>query len=237
MTDSASVLDLPDPFEDDAIYALIEAIVADPAGQGARDAIHAVFDPWVIAARQYASGAGTSAYEMVAAAEIANVETTETLMQMLAATVLSNLIDEEGGGRANIWYSPESMTEMMQRYDMTATRDGMITLVSIKPKPGAMSDGKKLLQDTPSLRLDLIESVAFAKPQAEAKPHDRPVWAIRFDGNLFRMHDRADAERNLDSYGNTATVENRFCVHTDCPSTKCNHVPDQDSTEEVTSEG
>lgn len=193
--------------------------------------------------------AGTSAYEMIAAAEIASVETTDTLMQMVAATVLSVLIDEEGGGRSNVSYSPFTMDSMMARYDFTAKRDGMITTVHIKPKPGAFArNGDQLLPTIPGDPfVPMPKSVMYAQegiddapaePQAEAVSFDRPLWAARVDGTLHPASDRSEAERLVSTadMGQVAQIENRFCYHQDCPAERCNHVPKQDSGAEVTSD-
>lgn len=174
-------------------------------------------------------GEGTDAHEMLAAVELANVETTETLMGMLAGTVLAQLIDEEGGGRSNITYSPEAMDSMMKRYELDVTRDGMLTTVRINPREGAF----------PGLAIQ-IESGEDAKPQAEAKVHDRPVWAIRYYAShggpyLAKMHDEGDAERHLLDYTGSydspePTIENRFCLHPECPTTGCLHKADEEVT-------
>jgi len=166
-------------------------------------------------------GHGTDAYEMLSAAEMANVETTETLMTMRAGTVLMNLGKQYGYGESalTVTYSPDAMSAMMRDYELTATRDGMITTVRIIPRPGGASIGA---QD---------ESGEGAKPQAEPKLHDRPVWAIRYFATrggpyLAKMHDEADAERHMPDYLGgydqpEPTIENRFCLHVGCPTTGC----------------
>lgn len=201
------------------------------------------FEPMIARLRELsaAPAAGTDAYEMVAAVEQRNVETTETLIHMVAATVLAKLIDEEGGGRIDISFSPADMDEMHRRYEMNATHDGMLTTVSIKPRAGAF----------PPLSLRAEDGIddTEAKPQAEHHDHDRPVWAIRyFDkaGNpyLAKMHDQGDAQRHLPDYMGPydmpePTIENRFCLHPDCPAERCNHdapVSEGDGAAEVTSD-
>lgn len=180
--------------------------------------------------------AGTDAYEMVAAVEQRNVEITDTLINMVAATVLAVLIDEEGGGRSNITFSPKAMDDMHSRYEMSAKRDGLLTTVSIKPRPEAF----------PPLKMENADGFGEAEPQAAAHEFDLPVWAIRYYGRdeqpyLAKMLDRADAQRHLPDYVGPfdvpePTIENRCCLHVDCPNTHCNHVPDQDDAPEATSD-
>lgn len=185
--------------------------------------------------------AGTSAYDMVAASAIAEVQTTDTLMQMLAATILATLIEEEGGGRANITYSPMSMDYMTKFYDFTSERDGLITTVRISEKPDRDMDRDKWLE--PSNRHGIASMIAeqvgdvgmpsIPKPQAATKEYDRPIWAISYpdrEGNRYfaKMADRKDAEAHLDDYATVGLVppevQNRFCLHTNCPSQKCTEV-------------
>lgn len=237
MPDSTSILDLPDPFDDPRFHGLISDDQAT---------VHALFDEWVQAARQYAAGAGTSAYEMLAAAETANVEVTDTLIQMVAATVLATLIDEEGGGRANITISPFQMDEMMRRYELTATRDGMITAVSIKARPG-MFPGLEVSGHTVPADIPMPESMYLtddpadsgpAAPQAAEHTYDRPLWAARLNGRLYPASDRAQAERVVErkeDEGYVAQVENRFCYHDGCPSDRCNMAQSASDDGEVTS--
>ena len=118
----------------------------------------------------------------------------------------------------------------------------MLTTVSIKPRAGAF----------PPLSMrdpDELPGEGPAEPQAEAHVFDRPVWAIRYfdkEGNpyLAKMHDRSDAMRHLPDYASPydvpdASIENRCCLHPDCPAERCNHeavVPDGDDAAEVTSD-
>lgn len=189
--------------------------------------------------------ASSSAYELVAAAEMANVETTETLIHMIAATVLSKLIDEEGGGRSNISFSPADMDAMHQRYVLDATRDGMLTTVSITPREGAFEGGLHVstasaeggLSAPPESFYRSQEPIDSgpAKPQADIHVYDRPLWAVRIDGMLVPCSDRNAAERSVSWHTanrteNIVQIENRFCYHDDCPADRCLHVPEQDDT-------
>lgn len=170
---------------------------------------------------------------MVAAASL-EAETTELLMQMHAATILATLLEEEGGGRANISYSPLSMDHMMKHYTFTAEKTDMITTVRISLREDSSLNTEEGWRE-PSNRHGVMqqdESPAGALPQAEPKVHDRPLWMIRSNGELWRMMDRRDAERQLPNYiahDPTAVLENRHCDHLFCPSTGC--------TKEVTSNG
>jgi len=187
---------------------------------------------------------GTHAYELIAQMERANVDTTETLIYMIAATVLSKLIEDEGGGRSNVSFSPKDMDAMYRDYNMSAKREGLLTTVSISPRDPAkharhdIIGGMRVDYDPGLMTQD--EDTTDAKPQAEAKPHDRPIWAVRYyaarnmDGlepYLAKCHDKADAERQLITYqvaGDKVgdgrpdpVIENRFCLHIGCPTNEC----------------
>lgn len=165
---------------------------------------------------------------LVSSAALEN-EITSHLMDMLAATLLATLIEEEGGGRSNISYSPLSMDHMMKHYDFTVENDGLIRTVRISLKPDSdLTDESKWRE--PSNRHGVMhqdEDPTGAKPQAEEHVHNRPIWAIRANDALWRMADQADAGRLLPNYlqgDPTAHIENRFCLHKECPSTGCNEV-------------
>lgn len=167
--------------------------------------------------------AGTSAYQLIGAAAAAEVETTDTLMQMLAATILATLIEEEGTGRSNITYSPASMDHVMMHYNFTTEKRAMATTIRIKMKPDSA-----LRQETnwraPSNRHE-VEDVSNAKPQAEPKTYDRPIWAIRWGEQLYEYDTRRQAEADMisrDDGGIPASLENRMCMHIECPTTVCN---------------
>ena len=173
--------------------------------------------------------AGTHAYDMLAAYAKADLNTTEALIHMVAATVLKKLIDEEGGGRANISISPMDMDELFKEYHVKAERNGLITTISIH---AIQADDYPALGQTRLLEQN--EDTSGALPQAEPKP-ERPVWGVRYarlDGEprFFTVANRDDAETVLRSMNldPTAHIENRMCQHETCPSNVCN---------EVTSEG
>ncbi len=187
--------------------------------------------------------AGTSAYEMVAAIETQNVEVTETLIQMTAATVLAKLIEDEGGGRSNISFSPADMDAMHQRYVLHASRDGLVTTVKLEPRPDAFTE-----PPTSFYAEQGADASEPAKPQAAEHVFDRPLWAARIDGKLFPASDQGQAQALVGraDVGQIAQVENRFCYHPECPAEHCNRavnqtalVSDQDGDEpdsrEVTS--
>lgn len=176
----------------------------------------------------------------VTAAALEN-EITSTLMDMTVATVLATLIEEEGGGRSNVSISPMSMDHMMKHYLYEVRNEGLIRHVSIKLREDSNLHDEAAWRE-PSHRHCLVDvaptpphSVDDLKPQAEPKTHDRPVWAVRFwcaTGDSFRPElkectDREDAERTVRGYHDDdgrpdATIENRYCLHPDCPSTGCN---------------
>lgn len=175
--------------------------------------------------------AGASAYEMLAAAETANIGVTETLIHMVAATVLAKLIDDEGQGRSDVRFSPADMDAMHQRYEMNATRDGMLTVVSITPRPGAFADAHVVTTGTrPPVTLYADDDPAHsgpARPQAAEHIFDRPLWAVRIDGVLTPCSDRKTAEQSVSWHAinrtqNIVQIENRFCYHPDCPAEHCN---------------
>lgn len=188
----------------------------------------------------------------VAAAMLEN-EVTSTLMDMTVATVLATLIEEEGGGRSNISISPMSMDHMNQHYIYEVRNEGLIRHVSIKMREDSPLQDEANWRE-PSHRHGLVDMAPDAltidqlKPQAEPKEHNRPVWAIKNgNGSLFRMHDQADAERQLRGEGDhthaprfkddpLSVIENRWCLHVDCPTTGCNHDPKLQDKAEATSD-
>lgn len=179
--------------------------------------------------------AGTTAYEMVAATEARNVEVTETLIHMTAATVLSVLIDEEGGGRTNVTFSPADMDEMNRRYELDASHDGMITTVSIKPREGMFPKSMSVHTAPAAANAQVAPESLYREDGVDDTPadeqvtehtYDRPLWAARVDGKLFPASDQAQAEKIVASNSapdKIAQVENRFCYHNDCPAEHCNH--------------
>jgi hypothetical protein len=166
----------------------------------------------------------------VAAAMLEN-EVTSTLMDMTVATVLATLIEEEGGGRANVSISPMSMDHMLKHYEHIVTTDGMIRNVAIQMRED--SDLKnEIAWREPSNRHGVMhqdEDQTGAKPQAEERVYDRPVWAVRVSvegepSTLMSCANRADAEAVMRTTGKAysmASVENRYCLHAGCPSTGC----------------
>lgn len=161
---------------------------------------------------QYETEGG--AYDLLASFAAADLDHTEALIQMVAATVLSVLIRDEGGGRANVRFSPQDMDDTYKHYQVEAGRDGLITFVRIVPREGtaeSLAAGVDPYPDEP------------AKPQAEEKS-ERPVWTLREGSRLTICNDRAGAEALiLKSVDPTAAIENRYCAHEDCPSERCNH--------------
>jgi len=205
---------------------------------------------------------GTHAFTLIAETEKAHLDTMESLLSLTVATVLSNLIDQEGGGRVNMTISPKHMEDMLKRYTMEATRNGMETTVKLTPIPGAfdklsdyfitMVDEDEEDPDNPDQRpaiereIDAAEAqpdnlpptamhqemsvslldVSDAKAQAAPKP-ERPLWAVRVEGELWPCSDKHQAESRVSRESAkdpeiVAQVENRFCYHDHCPAEHCN---------------
>lgn len=171
----------------------------------------------------------------LAAAMLEN-EVTSTLMDMTVATVLATLIEEEGGGRSNVSISPMSMDHMQQHYLYEVRNEGMIRHVSIKLREDSNLQDEAAWRE-PSNRHGVMhqdEDTSNAKPQAEPKVHDRPYWVVKEGGQLSRgisleqweKATKADCEelvRNLPKDPSVPiTIENRYCLHSDCPSMGCN---------------
>lgn len=191
---------------------------------------------------------------MVSTAALEN-EVTSTLLDMLAATVLATLIDEEGGGRTNITFSPASMQEKMAAWSYRVETDGMVRTVRITPaRPDEFEEGdgaeiQKGMMEKSGMKLTGLGPEADSTkvhPQAEPKEYNRPVWAIRYCPEgvpmLAMMHDYADANRHVRDYESEGAplpeIQNRWCHHVDCPTTGC--LQDEklrDPVPEVTSEG
>ncbi|TXH41231.1 MAG: hypothetical protein E6Q97_37995 [Desulfurellales bacterium] len=230
------------------IVKQIERILYDFLGQGGGDANTIRETAEKIAALSDDNGAA------VAAAMLEN-EITSTLMDMTVATVLATLIEEEGGGRSNISISPMSMEHMHQNYLYEVRNEGLIRHVSIKMREDSPLQDEANWRE-PSHRHGLTDvaptpplSVDDLKPQAEPHEYNRPVWAVRFwcatgDGfrpELAQCADREEATKRVRGYHDDdgrpdATIENRWCLHAECPSTGCNHDPALRDAPEATSE-
>lgn len=225
----------------------IENILYDFIGQGGGDGD---------TIREYAEkiAALTSDNGATVAAAMLENEVTSTLMDMTVATVLATLIEEEGGGRSNVSISPMSMEHMQQHYLYEVRNEGMIRHVSIK-----MREDSPLQQEDnwrePSHRHGLVDvaeeslTIDQLKPQAEPKEYTRPIWAVRFwcaTGDGFRPElkecaGREGAAQDVRGYHDDdgrpdATIENRWCLHVDCPTSGCNHDPKLRDEPEATSE-
>jgi hypothetical protein len=211
-----SVMLLDDPFESEDFKTLKPR---------QREALHTLFDPWVQAARKLAVAAkrqveegglaGTHAYDLIAAQAGEDAKVAETLIEMVAATVLHKLIEEEGGGRANVTFSPSDMDEMHKRYNMIVNRDGMTTEIKIEPRPSERAS-LKLSYD----REGTMEKPA--SPQAEAKPEE-PHWFAKIGGERLHAADKRSAENAVrlaisDDPTTVAEVENRRCPQSKCPA-------------------
>lgn len=202
------------------------AAVSDEAVLGNRS-------PGSIAAEKIAELTKADFDVMVAAQALEN-EVTSTLVDMVVATVLATMIEEEGGGRANIHISPVTMAQVMKNWDYTSEMQNGLRVVSIKMKPD--SETAKSFEIAGSLMRDEDEPTGPAKPQAEPKNYGGNFWVVKTTSHDFvndRMvtvlrncHDRADAERQCRGLlaaqpDRPAVVENRYCLHVECPSTGC----------------
>lgn len=160
---------------------------------------------------------GTHVFDMIAAVEQGNIETTETLIHMVAATVLAKLIEDEGGGRSNISFSPADMDAMHRDYEMETNRDGMVTTVKIIPR-----DTHALIVGGPDHALNRLmaqdEDTEGALPQVEASPA-KPYFFFRDGAGRQGPMSQDDAQALvLKSVDPTAHVENRMCGRTNCPN-------------------
>lgn len=139
---------------------------------------------------RYKPSAGTSAYEMVAAVEQRNVEVTETLIHMVAATVLHKL------GKRQVGFSPLDMDEMHREWEMSATRDGLLTTIRLeRMREGPLPPREAHIEDRPESLMRQDEPETPFEPQVEQHTHDRPLWAVRSAGKLLPASDRNAAER------------------------------------------
>lgn len=191
----------------------------------------------------------------VAAAMLEN-EITDSLVSLVAATVLATLVEEEGGGRTNIDISPASMDHMTKHWEMEVTSNGLVRTVKIKMREDStLHDAAEWSKDSNRHGLVDVAETTFAPPyagaigltlQPQAEPHEynRPQWVVAcnaLDGSkvLYRCFDRRDAERELRSWdrdrvlASNAHIENRWCMHPECPSTGCSH--DVSKRDEVSS--
>lgn len=160
---------------------------------------------------------GTHVFDMIAAVEQGNIETTETLIHMVAATVLAKLIEDEGGGRSNISFSPADMDAMHRDYEMVANRDGMVTTIKIIPR-----DPHALIVGGPDHDLNRLmaqnEDTEGALPQVEASPA-KPYFFFRDGAGRQGPMSQEDAQALvLKSVDPTAHVENRMCGRAECPN-------------------
>jgi hypothetical protein len=183
------------------------------------DQIIARIDPEVASDE---GNAGTHAYDMLAVAAEREVETTEALIHMVAATVLMLGIDErnviqtfgQADGSYAITFSPLDMDVMFREYDMRVTREGVSTTVGITKR------NEPVLGLTAAPGTDDSEP---ALPQVVAKSHDRPYWFAKIGPERVGPVERAEAERlvqdslRIDSTI-VAEIENRQCARPECPN-------------------
>lgn len=209
----------------------VEKIIADAIDSDEAQSLNR--SPGSIAAEKIAELTKADTDMLVAAQALEN-EITSTLVDMVVATVLATMIEEEGGGRANIHISPVTMAQVMKNWDYTSEMQNGLRVVSIKMKPD--SETAKSFEIAGSLMRDDDEPTGPAKPQAEPKNYGGNFWVVKTTSHDFvndcmatvlrNCHDRADAERQCRAIlaaepGRPAVVENRYCLHIECPSTGC----------------
>lgn len=167
---------------------------------------------------------GTHVFDMIAAVELGNIETTETLIHMVAATVLAKLIEDEGGGRANISFSPADMDAMHRDYEMIANRDGMVTTIKLVPREAKLASHQHhdivagVAVETEASLMQQDEDTTDALPQVEASPA-KPYFFYRDGGGRQGPMSKDDAQAKVfQSVDPTAHVENRMCGRVECPN-------------------
>lgn len=163
---------------------------------------------------QDSGSAGTHAYDMIAAVEEINAGNTAVLIELIAATVMMKRQDNPLPDTISVTFSPSDIDDMQRAYHMDAKRDGMQLTVTLTKKA------------EPSESWQLAEEPDTGEALEQAtEPPERPVWCVRTgDGSLVPCADKKDAEAVLraQDLDPMAHVENRFCLHPDCPSTGCN---------------
>lgn len=189
----------------------------------------------------------------VAAAALEN-EVTSTLLDMTVATVLAKLIDQEGGGRTNFSFSPMDMAAVMKEWSYTVEHDGMVRTVRIKPldeeafeeadgavlQHSALARAMSSADDETAPPVPPVDDLT-TKPQAATHEFKRPLWVVRRDGELFEKPNRKSADASVRAYLRLnpevpATVENRWCIHTECPTSGCHYDASKRDSVEATSD-
>jgi hypothetical protein len=156
--------------------------------------------------------AGTHAYDMLAALAEHDAATTETLIHMIAATVLSLKFGPSmrpGKDAVAVIFSPLDMDAMLKHYEMTATHEGVITTVRITRRETPLAEGV----------MAQSEDVSNAQPQAMPMV-ERKYWFFNSTTTgRIGPEDREDVEARLQvSDDLTARLENRACPRRFCPS-------------------
>lgn len=160
-------------------------------------------------------------------------EVTSTLMDMVLATALALMIEQEGGGRANISISPLIMSQTLDSWDFTVEVDGLIRTVRVSPKDRKLWEAKDDADEV--VHGQLLKGLgpevdnSRTKPPAPEHVYDRPVWAVRVSSaaagpTLMECTDRGEAEDYVRTLGGhvTTRIENRCCLHLECPASGCN---------------
>lgn len=156
-------------------------------------------------------------------------ETTGVLIDMIVGTVLMRVAEDDRGYMdlikqdGMVSFSPADLNRFWQYYDVQrglVDSEGRITFNVVERYTPAKPLG-----------VDPFEDMTNVKPQAMPKPHDRPLWAVRFNGKFRKKLNKPNAQlhaRDLIARYPDAIVqvENRMCLHDTCPAEKCTNPPE-----------
>lgn len=167
--------------------------------------------------------AGTHAYDMMAAVEEINAGNTAVLIELIAALVMWKTETRRNPDEMTVSFTPQDIDVMQKAYQVVAKRDGYLLTVSLVKRA---NPAESWLSDK--------EPTAGAKPQATPPDTpEAPLWALRsLSGSLFLCDSREHAERVLRGaeehptvpraiMGGDLSIQNRHCLHTECPSARC----------------
>lgn len=157
--------------------------------------------------------AGTHAYDMMAAVEEINTGNARVLIELIAGVVMMKRNENPLLDTMSVTFQPSDIDDMQRNYEFGVKRHGLHVTVTLVKKA----------EPTESWTFRDDDEVP-AKSQAEAQP-ERPVWAIRVGDVLTGYPNRTVAENTLrrmvPDLG--AQIENRYCLHPECPTTGCNY--------------
>lgn len=156
--------------------------------------------------------AGTHAYDMMAAVEEINTGNTRVLIELIAGVVMMKRSENPLLDTMSVTFQPSDIDDMQRNYEFGVKRHGLHVTVTLTKK--AEPSESWTFRDDDDVP---------AKQQVEAQP-DRPVWAIRVGDTLTCFPNRPMAENSLRQMTPElgGQIENRYCLHSDCPTTGCN---------------